>query len=272
MQQLLQFLYRYRVFILFLLLEGICSVLLVQNNAYHGSRYFTAANAFTGSMVNASTSVKDYFSLTEKNRILAEENIRLREEIISLRDSAYMANLELDTTIQSIKAKVIDNSLRYRNNYLIVNKGSEDGLESGMGVIGPDGIIGQVQSVSKRYSTILSLLHSKTIISAKHGPTGTLSSVVWNGKDPAFANLNYLPRHIRVTAGDSIWTSGFNSIFPENTLIGTVEQVDITSDATFYNIAIDLATEFEALSYVYILDLKDKPLIDSLRNINREND
>ncbi len=254
------------------MLQGICSWLIIQNNPYHGAKYFTAANAFTGGMVNTSTNIKNYFSLAEKNKMLADENVRLREEIIALRDSAYMANLELDTAIQSIKAKVIDNSLRFRNNYLIINKGSQDSIKSGMGVIGTNGIIGQVQRVTDHYSTILSLLHSKTSVSAKHGPTGTLSSVVWDGIDPDLAVLKYLPRHIHVNSGDSIFTSGFNSVYPENTLIGIVENVNITADATFYDIKIDLATDFSALSFVYILDLKDKVLVDSLRNLTTRTD
>ena len=273
MQQLLQFLFKYRVIILFFTLEGLCYVLIIKNNGYHGARYFSAANAFTGGIVNASNEIKNYFSLADQNKLLADENARLREVIVELRDSSYMAKLELDSTYLSTKAKVIDNSVHFRNNYIILNKGSDHGIRHGMGVIGPNGVVGQVQRVTKKYTTVLSLLHSKTIVSAKHGPTGNLCSVTWGGRDPNMARLEYLPRHIHVAKGDSIWTSGHNSVYPEEILVGVIANLDITTDATFYNAQIELSTDFGALSYVYLLELKGKSEIDSLRSlIERQDD
>ena len=266
MQRLLQFLYTYRVFVVFVLLQGICSWIIVKNNNYHGSKFFNTSNQMAASMVASADYVSTYFGLRHDNIRLAEENARLREQLKNLVDSIQLVDLLADSSTLGIKAKVIDNSLFFRNNYLVVNRGEDDGVTKGMGVIGPDGIVGQVQRTSAGYATVVSVLHGESLISAKHGPSNTLGTVVWTGDDHRIANLQYVPRHVRVDLGDSVWTSGYNSVFPEQSLIGTVKSANIDPDATFYDIEVDLATDFGSLDFVYLMRLEEKEAIDSLRN------
>ena len=264
MERLFQFLYKYRTFILLVVLEAICFWIIVNSNNYQGAKYFTSSNRLIASITSASDQVGDYFGLVEKNEQLAEENVRLRQQLLSLTDSLYMAELLLDSSHLGIKAKVIDNSLFFRNNYLTINKGTVHGIESGMGVVGPDGIVGQVLNATQNYATIISVLHGKSMISAHHMPSGTLCSVVWKGEDPLYANLEYLPRHISIAPGDLISTSGYNSIYPEDELIGIVTEVNLEDDATFYEAKIKLATNFYTLTHVYLLTLTGQDEIDSL--------
>lgn len=264
MQRLFQFLYRYRTFILLVILEVVCFWIIVNSNSYHGAKYFTSSSRLVASIASASDQVGDYFALAGQNERLAEENARLRQAILALSDTLMAQDFISDSSHLGIKAKVIDNSLFFRNNYLTINKGEADGVKKGMGVVGPDGIVGQVLHTTANYSSVLSVLHGKTMISAHHGPTRTLCSVVWKGEDPLYAQLEYLPRHIPIAPGDSISTSGFNSIYPEDQLIGIVSQVHLDNDATFYDATIRLSTNFYTLTYVYLLDLSGKQEIDSL--------
>lgn len=264
MERLFQFLYKYRTFILLVVLEAICFWIIVNSNNYQGAKYFTSSNRLVASITSASDQVGDYFNLTDQNMRLAEENARLRQRLLSLTDSLYMAELLLDSSHLGIKAKVIDNSLFFRNNYLTINKGSAHGIERGMGVVGPDGVVGQVNNVGENYSTIISVLHGKSMISAHHMPTGTLCSVVWKGEDPLYADLEFLPRHIPIAPGDLISTSGFNAIYPEDEMIGVVTEVNLEDDATFYDIKLKLSTNFYTLSHVYLLTLTGQNEIDSL--------
>ncbi|WP_422360680.1 rod shape-determining protein MreC [Reichenbachiella sp.] len=271
MERLLQFLYKYRTFILLLVLEGICFWIIVKSNNYQGAKYFTSSNRLVASMASTSDQIGDYFNLADQNKRLAEENARLRQRLLDITDSVFMAELLLDSSHLGVKAKVIDNSLFFRNNYLTINKGSVHGVEPGMGVVGPDGIVGQVLNTTENYATITSVLHGKSMVSANHMPTGTLCSVVWKGEDPLYANLEYLPRHISIAPGDLISTSGYNSIFPEDELIGVVTEVHLEDDATFYDVKIKLATNFYSLTHVYLLYLTGQEEIDSL-NVNLENE
>ena len=74
MQRLLQFLYRYRAFLLFLFLEVLSFWLVIENNSYQGSKYFNSANAVVASINESSQGVRDFIDLSNQNQILAEEN------------------------------------------------------------------------------------------------------------------------------------------------------------------------------------------------------
>jgi len=266
MQRLLKFLYHYRAFILFLVLESLCFWIVVSNNSYQGSKFFNATAGVSASFYDTKKNVQTYFKLAEENQGLIAENARLKQLILESVDTVYVES-EMDTQDghSGIVAKVIDHSLFFKNNYIIINKGYLDGVVAGMGVISPTGIVGQVKSTTQHYAMVSSVLHHRAFVSSLHRSSGALCSTVWNGENPLFANVNYLPRHVQVAVGDTITTSGFNSIYPENYWIGIVDEVSIAENATFYDIRIRLSTDYFKLSYVYLLGLKGKKEIDSLR-------
>ena len=133
-----------------------------------------------------------------------------------------------------------------------------------MGVIGADGVVGQVKAVSDRYTTVLSLLHSGMSVSSLHKRTAVLCTIHWDGIDPKQAKLLYVPRHINILRGDTIVTSGYNAVFPESIAIGVVESVNALENDTFLNIDVNLSVDFHSLSIVYIVDNTYKNEKDSI--------
>ena len=272
-----QFLFRFRVFILFIILEGIGFWLMVNNNPYQGSVYFNSSNTVIATTLEYSNAINDFFELAEVNQKLLEENTRLKEQIFNRVDTiSPLAPIEpldsVETPKQLIElrpAKVINNSLFFQNNYLTINKGSNDGVLRGMGVIGADGVVGQIHTVSENYASVYSLLHASMLISSVHLKSNSLCTTKWAGSDPNYSNIDYLPRHVKISIGDTITTSGYNSIFPERTMVGIVEQVSIENNATFYDITIKNATDFYALSDVYLVKNLIKSEKDSLE-INQQ--
>ncbi|UXP33631.1 rod shape-determining protein MreC [Reichenbachiella agarivorans] len=274
MNRLLQFLFKYRTLLVFVFLEGICFWVIVKSNSYHSAEFFTSSNQMAASVLESSSNVRGYFSLTEQNKILAEENARLRQLLLQMPDSVWADSLLADSTQSpiGITANVVDNSIFYRNNYLTINKGSEDGVHEKMGVIGPDGIVGQVKHISSHYSTVVSLLHSRSMISAMHANSKGLCTITWKGEDPQYAEIEYFPRHILLNVGDTIVTSGYNSVFPEGQMIGIVSKIHLDEAATFYDAQLKLATDFYTLKDVYLMSLPDKNEIDSLTYSTMEED
>lgn len=266
MRRFFQFLFRYRVFILFLLLEWIGFSLIIKNNPYQGAIYFNSSNAATASVLEISNNISDFFNLRILNASLLEENKALKQRILN----NSISYVSLDSTkrdsllVSLMSAKVINKSLFYQNNYLTINKGSFDGIEKGMGVIGPDGIVGTVYGVSENYASVFSLLHSSVMISSVHKKTNSLCTTKWDGIDPNYSKIEYLPKHVQISIGDTITTSGYNAIFPENTMIGIVDKLNIQDNATFYDVTIKNATDFYTLSYVYLVRNQRKDEKDSL--------
>jgi rod shape-determining protein MreC len=153
-----------------------------------------------------------------------------------------------------IQAKIVSNSTNKRNNYLMINKGESQGVKVGMAVISPDGVVGIVKIVSKNFSSVMSLLHSDSKISAKikrnNFSTGSIS---WNGKTPGISQMEEVPPHINVQVGDTIVTSGYSLDFPEGIFIGTVSQIRTRQGDNFHTLDIKLSTDFSTIDHVYVV-------------------
>jgi rod shape-determining protein MreC len=138
-----------------------------------------------------------------------------------------------------------------------------------MGVIGPNGIVGRIKSASEHYAVAISLLHTNMLVSAVVSSTEAVGSIKWNGRSPLQANLDYIARHQKVSVGDSIFTSSYNSVFPPGIPIGVVSEVALPENATYYDIKIDLATDFSSLSFVYVIRNRLVQERDSLESISK---
>ncbi len=203
--------------------------------------------------------LKEYIHLKDDNASLAEDNARLRN---SLKDALY-ENDTLHTTIVDstnhqqynfITAKVINNSVNRRNNYLTLNKGSMQGIKPEMGVISSDGIVGIVKQVSPHFCTVMSLLHKDARISAKIKRNDFFGSLVWEGGSPFFASLKEIDKTVPVQKGDTIVTTSFSSIFPAGIMIGRITDSRVAAGSNFHDIEVHLSTPFQKLSHVYIIN------------------
>ena len=223
-------------------------------------------------MLATSRGVEDYFNLKEVNQDLAAENASLRKQIEQYHQSLYNINVrqnqdaELLQKYEYIPAKVIKNSTRRFENYITVNKGSKHGIEPGMGVIDQNGVVGKVKNVSRNFSVIISVLHGNSLISSKIKRTKDLCTIKWDGKNYQEVNLLYLPRHVQLQVGDTVVTSGYNAIFPEEVPVGIIESYEISEDALFYNVKVKLITDLNRLSYVYLVKNNMKIEQDSLES------
>ncbi|MGK7397034.1 MAG: rod shape-determining protein MreC [Candidatus Cyclobacteriaceae bacterium M3_2C_046] len=270
MQRLLTLIYYYRAFLTFILLEVASWWMIVQNNSYQSAAFFNTSNAFVASILNVRESIVDYFELKQENQVLASENAILREMVAENYQINNMVPVLSEDTAQIsqfdfIPAKVISNSTRLFNNFITINKGSTDGITPGMGVVSGSGVVGRIKATSNNFATITSLLHSKMMISSTLTSSGTFCTTVWEGRNPQKGSLQYVPRHININVGDSVVTSGYNSVYPPDIMIGTVSNIALKPNATFYEIEIDLSNDFNQLSFVYVVDNKLKQEIDSLQ-------
>lgn len=263
MQKLLYFLYRYRTFGLFLLLEGICAWLIIAYNNRPNAAFLNSSNVLVASINTFSSNTGNYFQLKEINEQLTRENLLLREQLAN----ASLAQVTIDTTAKKFnlyKAKVINNTFRRSLNYLTLDAGLVDGVSPGMGVVSGIGVVGQVKSASKNFATVTSLLHRNLMISSSLQKSNTLCTVQWDGDDPTEATLKYVPRHVPMEEGDSVVTSGFNAVFPEDILIGIVSEISLKENDVFYDAKVKLAVDFSSLDYVYLIENLQMAEQDSL--------
>ncbi len=271
MKALLFFIWKHSFFFMFLLLEGIAAFLIVSNNNYQRSAFINASNGFTASILSASNNFTHYIGLVETNEQLATENARLRALLsannMQHNDSIYLVNDSmLRQHYRYQEAEIISNSFQKRNNYIILNKGKKFDIKPSMGVITSNGIVGIVKDVSDNFCSVISVLHSKSAIDVKikrNGYTGTLR---WKGMDYLHGNVDNIPSHVKIEIGDTITTSGNSSIFPENIMVGTISNFQLDNGASFYDIELQFAVNYNKVKFVYIIDNTLKDELINLKN------
>jgi len=268
MLRILQFLYRIRSFLLFVLLEVLAIGLIVSNNSPQGAAFFNSSNAVIGSALKTRSDILDFFSFAEANEVLIRENALLLEQIKTLKQEPDSLPIPLDSAFQSqfqfTGGRVISNSLRFAQNHLTLNRGAKDGIKPGMGIFNQDGIVGRVKSVSENYAVGISLLNTGLLVSSKIKSTENFGSVNWDGKNSKQAKMLYVPRHVKAQAGDTIVTSGYNAVFPEGIRIGIISAVNPASDPNYLDILINLSTDFSRVNYVYLVENNQIVELDSL--------
>jgi rod shape-determining protein MreC len=242
---------------LFLLLEIISVVLIVNYNNFQKVKFLNSSNRATASVYEFKSQFTNYFNLGKINEQLAEENAGLRELVQKLQNrelAAITDTLDEETTYEFIQARIVNNSVNKQYNYVTLNKGRRDGVMPDMGIIGPGGVVvGVVTNVTEHYSSGPSILNRRWFVSSKIKKNNYFGRLAWDGYDYQRAKLNEIPFHVELAVGDTIVTSGYSSIFPEGFLIGTIEEFNHSSGANFYEIIIRLSTDFKTLSHVELV-------------------
>lgn len=269
MRNLATFIWKNNYFFLFGILQLFSLWLIVDNSIFQRSAIITSTNAVSGSFLSVYNGIDQYFYLKYNNIELAKENALLLSES---KNSFLITDKTEFTSNDSLyrhqftyyDAKIISNSIKKQNNYLILDKGSKMGIQKEMAVVSPAGIVGIVKDVSPNFCSVISLLHQDTRVNAKIKRTGFIGTVLWDGMDYRYAKLIDIPYHLNVRYGDTVVTSGYSTIFPEGIMIGTVTIVKPNKNDNFYNISVKLATDFNRIDQVYIIKNHFKAELDTL--------
>lgn len=242
---------------LFLTLEAV-SFLLISNDSVFQRVKISGALMFFKSGISTFTSdVKYYLGLKEVNETLLRENHRLREEL-----AIYKTKGDLSDTLAGynpitpgfsyIPARIISNSTNKLSNYIIINRGSKHGIKKDMGVISPEGVVGVISSVSDNYSYVISFLNINQSVSARVEPSGAFGPLVWEGRSQDYATLAEIPYHIKISVGDTVFTSGFSTLYPPDVPLGTVRKSSVIK-GSHHKFQVKLFQNFNSLRYVSVV-------------------
>ncbi|MCD8538748.1 MAG: rod shape-determining protein MreC [Leadbetterella sp.] len=276
MSQLLGILYKSRHFFLFLALQIICFYLMSKNNVYWDVSFFNTTNSVVARSLEVSQKANEFVNLGKVNNRLADENAALRKQLTDLQERStgipgYHPDSLKVQRFEYTVAKVVGSTHNLTDNFVTIDKGTDDGVRAGMGVISPQGVVGQVAYANKNYSRVYSILHSRQMVSAevlnrklRENNTVALGIAKWDGTNPQYVRLNTVDRFKPVAKGDSVVTSLQNPIFPPHVMVGRISEVSNTSSEAFHNISVRLSTDFSGLIYVYVVKNK---LIESQQEV-----
>ena len=262
MNQIIQFFMRSRDFFVFLALF-LCAIGLVFNsNYYPQSAYINSANAVSGRLYSFTDYWAQYFSLRGQNETLTEENRALRSQLLrmeqQIRNISLVDSVSFPTTdslkYKVLKANVIKNSFRLKNNYLTIDKGTKDGVKQDMGVLSPQGVVGIIENTSERFATVQSVLNTRSALNAMVKRTQHFGSLRWDTREVNKVQLLEVPNIAPIQNGDTIVTGGMSNIFPKGIPIGRIVHFEKSKKDNTYIIDVKLFADMSNLEYVFIIE------------------
>lgn len=255
---------------IFIILE-VAAILMLNSSEKQAEWISKGSGGFKAFLWEWTEDVGDYFNLKDQNRRLAAENDALysrlhkAEQVLANHaiDSVTLADYDMSQDYTFIGARIVTMSKNKGHNYIILDKGSADGVSADDGILTTQGVVGIVDVVSEHYAYGRTILNRGLSISARLGRDGIVSPLVWDGKSSSTAEMLNIPLHITYEKGDTVFTSGQSLIYPGNIPIGTVVE-EFTKDGASSCLKVDFLFDFSALRYVRIAHLNSKDEIKEL--------
>lgn len=269
MRTLLKLILKYHHSVLFVSLEIVGLVIVLNFNDFHHTLLSRFSQNVSSSIFLNLSEMTRYFRLKEINRQVMRENLMLRNQLAG---APLKPIPELAAPVDSsglpryryTPARVTSNSVNKQRNYIYIDKGKNDGLAVGMGVISSEGVVGMVYALTENYSMVMSVANIDFRASGKLLRSNYFGSLQWDGKNYRTALLKEIPYHVAISKGDTIVTSGFAEAFPEGVPVGTISGFDV-KEGNFYTIQVALATDLKKLHYVYVVEDLHKSEFNQLK-------
>ncbi|PWT98897.1 MAG: hypothetical protein C5B51_28240 [Terriglobia bacterium] len=177
--------------------------------------------------------VHDYIVLhdthEQNQRLQAEvdrlklENIQLKNELNTADRAKALAVFQAETPSKTLAARVIGTGAATNSRVVFVDRGSTAGVQRGMAVVTPDGIVGKVIAAYPTAAQVLLITDpdfAAGVISQKTQARGTLK-----GQGTPMGKVDYVPPEEKLQPGEWFYTSGDDRIFPRGFPVGVIKAV-----------------------------------------------
>ncbi len=211
---------------------------------------------------NAFFSDIDY--LKEENKQLKEKNSELEQSLRELENiktenetlKEYMNLSEKYGEYKTIPGYVINKDISNYSKTIVINIGKKDGVEVNMTVIGNEGLVGHVISVTESNAKVQTIIDTASSVSCSMSTTK--EAIVCKGTldEKSALKAMYIPTDANIIQGDSIETSGIGGIYPKGIHVGTVKKVTNTQNLTDRYALVEAAIDFDKLDAVLVITNK----------------
>ena len=262
MQRIIYFLIRNKDFILFLSLLFICLSINISYNEYNKSRFLNSSNTLFSHLYNTKFTISKYFNLEYQNKILTEENRKLRLILYNTNKMKVDQFEKVNFDVTSVS--VIKNSYSYSNNFITIDSGKKDSIDIDNGVISSNGVVGIIDKTTYNYSRFISILNTNFLLNAKFKNSNYFGILSWDGININKVQLKDVPKQAEVSIGDTIVTGGNSLIFPKGIPVGYVDSYKLDNSENYLELEIKLATDMTNIEKLYVLKNNNLREINSL--------
>lgn len=219
------------------------------------------------------TAPRDVARLSQLNEQLEAEVARLQSQIIELQQqnselevlSALLDFARTHAENEYITAAVIGRDISPFLHYVIINRGSDDGLRRGMPVVSSQGLVGRVAAVTADGARVQLITDPDTAINVRIQPSG--AEGLLQGSITGDMTIEAIPQDANVQTGDLILTSGLGGNYPPDMLIGQVSSIRQRPVELFQSASVEPVVDFAQLEIVLVIvnfrPINISPLIPS---------
>ena len=205
------------------------------------------------------TAPRDVARLSQLNDQLEAEVARLQSQIIELQQqnaelevlSALLDFARTHSENEYITAAVIGRDISPFLHYIIINRGSDDGLRRGMPVVSSQGLVGRVAAVTADGARVQLITDPGTAINVRIQPSGAEGSLA--GSITGDITVENILQDAAIQTGDLVLTSGLGGNFPPDMLIGQVSGVRQRPVELFQTATVEPVVDFSQLEIVLVI-------------------
>lgn len=202
---------------------------------------------------------QDVTRLRQENTDLQAEVSRLQAEIIDLKQqlsetrvlSALVDFARVHPDNSYVSASVIGRDPSPFVKYVIINRGSDQGVRRGMPVVTAQGLAGRVVAVTAGAARVQLITDPESSVNVRIEPSAPQAML--NGSLTSELNVDMIPQSSNVLVGELVLTSGLGGNYPSNLLVGQVTGVRRKETDLFQTASIQPVVDFSRLEIVMVI-------------------
>jgi rod shape-determining protein MreC len=202
---------------------------------------------------------QDTIRLRQRNAELEAEVARLQAQVIELQQrisetsilSALVDFARANPEYSYQGAAVIGYDTSPFLRYVLINRGSDQGLRRGMPVVTQQGLVGRVVAVTSSAARVQLITDTTSIVNVHLDPSG--AQAVLTGQITGEVLLEMIPQDAVIEVGDLVLTSGLGGGYPPNLLIGQVSGVRSQAQDLFQRATVQTVVDFSQLEIVLVI-------------------
>ena len=204
-------------------------------------------------------SPRDMATLREENITLRNEVAQLQSEIIALQENLAQADI-LYTLLDFARnnpdheyeaATVIGREISPYLQYIIIDKGSNNGIRYGMPVVTQQGLVGRIDAVISDAARVQLITDAGSVVNVRLKTANVEGQV--SGSITGEVSLDMVPVESQVDIGEVILTSGLGGTYPPNIFVGQVLSMQSRQNALFQTGSVQPIVDFSTLSAVLVI-------------------
>ena len=205
------------------------------------------------------TAPADLARLQQRNQELEAENSQLQSEIITLKQQLSETSIlqalvdfaRVNPENRYVAARVIGRDPSPFLQYVLINRGSDDGLRRGMPVVTSQGLVGRVAAVTAGAARVQLITDTASAVNVRLEPSG--AQAVLQGSATGDLSLDMIPQEASVQIGELVLTSGLGGNYPADIVVGQVTNLRSRDTDLFQKASVQPAVDFRQMPIVLII-------------------